>query len=431
MKFFCLLLFIIAAGLVNAQTDELKLERALHDPAITSFKKISRPGAQVLQYELLIKQPVDHLHPSGKGFFNQHIILTHRGFYKTTVMETQGYELYPGYNEIEELFDANNLNIEYRFFGNSIPDPVQWEFLTEAQATADLHAINQLFRRIYSGKWISTGISKGGSTTIYYKYFYPTDVDLAVPYVAPLDNALEDKRIYHFFDTIGTAACRNRIFQFQIFLLQHEDEAIQLIMHDTVNAGSHYDYAGSIGKAFELSVLEYSFSFWQYNDDCNSIPINNSVSDHVTALMGTSSIASFSDEGLKHFEAHYYQAATECGYYGYNIEPFKPYIRYFTSNPLCIFPPRGIKIKPFDSTLNQHVQEWLAQRGNNIIYIYGGNDTWSAAGIIPSPVVNAKRFTIPGANHSSAGFSNMSSAMKKNFIATAKTMLDGTSILYW
>ena len=67
------------------------------------------------------------------------------------------------------------------FFGKSIPDSMKWEYLTVEQAAADLHTINQLFRKIYKGKWISTGISKGGQTTLYFKYFYPEDVDIAIP----------------------------------------------------------------------------------------------------------------------------------------------------------------------------------------------------------------------------------------------------------
>src|SRR6185369_1742619 len=187
-----------------SQSDEILLERALYNLPNVSFKKISEPGASYLKYDLLIKQPVDHSNPR-KGFFNQRVILTHKGFNSPTVMETQGYSLPDGDgNEIEKLFNANNLNIEYRFFGKSVPDSILWDDLTEEQATADLHIINQLFRNIYKGKWISTGISKGGSTTIYYKYFFPADVELSIPYVAPLDNSLEDERIYTFLDTMGT-----------------------------------------------------------------------------------------------------------------------------------------------------------------------------------------------------------------------------------
>ena len=297
---------------------------------------------------------------------------------------------------------------------------MQWEYLTIEQATADLHAINQLFRNIYKGKWISTGISKGGETTLYYKYFFPKDVDLSVPYVAPLDNSLEDLRIYHFFDTIGTPACRARIIQAQLFLLQHEKEAVEKLKWYAKGAHLHFSYTGSIGKSFEYAVLEYPFSFWQYNGECDSIPTGPSLDAYIESLIKVSDIAGFSDEEIKQFEAHFYQAATQSGYYGYNIAPFKKYLQYFTENPLCIFPPKSVTIKPFDPTLNEKVAKWLAEDGNNILYIYGGIDTWTSAGIIVSDKVNSKRFVVPKATHATARIRNMSPEMKKEFVGKVR-----------
>ncbi len=147
-----------------------------------SFKKVSSPQDKYLKYDLLIKQPIDHQHPE-KGFFYQRVQLTHKGFNKPTVMETEGYWLWNGGtgNEIESILNANNLDVEYRYYGKSLPDSIDWQYLTLEQATADLHHINELFKIIYTNKFISTGISKGGETTIYYKYFYPDDVALSVP----------------------------------------------------------------------------------------------------------------------------------------------------------------------------------------------------------------------------------------------------------
>src|ERR1700742_1589762 len=142
---------------------------------------------------------------------------------------------------------------------------------------SDLHAINQLFKNIYKGKWISTGISKGGETTLYYRYFYPKDVDLSLPYVAPLDNSFIDQRLYHFFDTIGTVECRQKLFQFQVFLLQHEREVIAKLQWYAFGSHSHFTYTGSVGKAFEYAVLEYPFAFWQYHGDCDNIPLNKGL----------------------------------------------------------------------------------------------------------------------------------------------------------
>ncbi|MEP7317903.1 MAG: S28 family serine protease [Panacibacter sp.] len=411
-------LFIINA---IAQSDEPALEKELYNLPGVSFKKISQPGDLFLKYDLLVKQPIDHQHPQ-KGSFYQRVQLLHKGFNNSTVMETEGYWLWGTGSEIEKVLNANDLDIEYRFYGKSIPDSIPWEYLTIEQATADLHAINELFRNIYKRKWISSGISKGGETTIYYKYFYPQDVDLSIPYVAPIDNSLEDKRIYHFFDTIGTAECRNKLFQFQLFLLQHENESLEKLKWYSRGAGLHYNYTGSIGKSFEYAVLEYPFSFWQYNGDCNSIPANKLLDDYIESLLKNTDIYAFADEGLKLFEAHYYQASTQSGYYGYDITSFKKYLHWFKENPSASFPPKAAVIKPFDSTLNENVQKWLDINGNNILYIYGGIDTWTAAGVIVSDKVNSKRFVVPNATHATARIKNMGADMQQEFTQKVKEM---------
>jgi hypothetical protein len=421
MKIGLFLLFSLFLLRAAAQSDEVSLERQLYDLPDLSFKKISTPTDTYLKYELAIRQPLDHQHPE-KGYFYQHATLLHKGFNHPTVMETEGYWLYNGRDEVEQILDANDLNIEYRFYGKSLPDSMQWEYLTIEQAAADLHAINQLFRNIYKGKWISSGISKGGETTLYYKYFYPHDVDLSVPYVAPLDNSLEDLRIYHFFDTIGTPACRAKIRQVQLFLLQHETEAVEKLTWYAKGAGLHFSYTGSVGKSFEYAVLEFPFAFWQYNGKCDSLPTGQTLDDYVESLIKVSDISGFADEGIKAFEAHYYQAATQSGYYGYNIAPFKKYLHYFTENPSATFPPKSVTLKPFDPTLNEKVSRWLADSGNNILYIYGGIDTWTSAGIIVSDKVNAKRFVVPGATHATARIRNMPPAMQQEFVEKAKAM---------
>jgi hypothetical protein len=421
MKIGLFLFFSLSLMRVAAQGDEVALERALYDLPDLAFKKVSAATDPYLKYELTIRQPLDHQHPE-KGYFYQRAILLHKGFSHPTVMETEGYSLYDGRDEVEKILDANDLNIEYRFYGKSLPDSMQWEYLTIEQATADLHAINLLFRKIYKGKWISSGISKGGETTLYYKCFYPEDVDLSVPYVAPLDNSLEDLRIYHFFDTIGTAECRAKIRQAQLFLLQHETEAVEKLTWFARGAGLHFSYTGSIGKSFEYAVLEYPFAFWQYNGHCDSLPTGQHLDDYVESLIKVSDLSGFADEGIIPFEAHYYQAATQSGYYAYNIAPFRKYLHYFTENPSATFPPKGVALKPFDPSLNARVAQWLADSGNNILYIYGGIDTWTSAGVIVSDKVNSKRFVVPGATHATARIKNMPAAMQQEFVERAKAL---------
>lgn len=418
MKQFLLFAFGLLVLNAFAQPDKLQLERALFDLPNVSFTNVTRPGDPFLTYDLLVKQPLDHQHPE-KGTFFQWVQLRHKGFDLPVVMETHGYGMGRGCNEVEQLLNANNIGVEYRFFGKSRPDSLQWEYLRIEQAAADLHAINQLFKQLYKGKWFSTGISKGGQTTLYYKYFYPNDVDVAVPYVAPIDNALEDTRIYTFLDTIGTPECRKKIFDFQEFLLKNEDKALEKLKWYAKGAKLKFNYTGNIGKSFELAVLEYSFSFWQWGRSCDSIPTSKKLDDYLNELIKSSDISFFSDRDIEQYAPHYYQA-TQTGYYGYNIAPFKKYIKHFTSNPSAIFPPKAAKANAFSPELYANFKKWLDEKGNNILYIYGGIDTWSAPRVLVSTQVNSKSFLIPGAHHGTARIKSMPEKMKSEFAGKVK-----------
>jgi len=140
-----------------------------------------------------------------------------------------------------------------------------------------------------------------------------------------------------------------------------------------------------------------------------------------------SNISFFADADIDKYAPHYYQAE-QTGYYSYNIAPFKKYIKQFSSNPSAIFPPKKAVVKPSTGIPNEKLQEWLHINGNNILYIYGGNDTWSAARILVSDQVNSKSFLIPGAHHGSARIKNMPANMKKEFVGKIKewTGLDCT-----
>jgi hypothetical protein len=424
MKYFISFIFFCLFNQAFAQNDETELEKALFDLPGVQFKKYSKPGDKYLKYVINVKQPLDHRHPE-KGSFYQQIVLTHKGFDRPTVMETEGYEGGYGGNEIEKLLDANNINVEHRYFGTSRPASMQWEYLTFEQSTADLHAVNQLFRKLYNNKWISTGISRGGQTAIYYKKFYPDDIDLTIPYVAPIPNDLEDKRIYHFLDTIGSAECRKKIFEVQKFLLQHEKEAVDKLKWYAKGKGLTFNYFGNLEKAYEIYILEYPFSFWQIGFiSCDSIPTNKNVDDYLSHLLtGVGGIEFLSDKSINQWIAHNYMAKTQMGYYSYNLAPYKKYLRFVTGeNPSGAFVPDSIQMRPYDISFTRGIIDWLEEKGNNILYIYGSIDTWSAVRVIPSAKVNSKSFIIPGANHYAARVKKMSPEMQKEFVESIRQM---------
>ena len=417
--------FLISFIQLKAQSDEQALERALYNLPDVQFKNVTKPRDKYLTYMLEIKQPLDHQHPEN-GYFYQSALLMHKGFSKPVVMETEGYELYPGGNELEKILDANDIDIEFRYFGKSRPDSLQWQYLTFAQVTADLHHINQLLKTIYSGKFVTTGISRGGQTSIYYRYYYPNDVDVTVPYVAPLPNNLEDKRIFQFLDTMGSPACRERIFNFQKFLLTHENECLEKLKWYEKGTNQTYDYFDGLGKVFEIGVLEYPFAFWQTGFiPCDSVPSNNLVDDYLDHFIKIPGIDWMSDKGLEQWAAHNYMARTEMGYYGYDITRFKNYLHYISGeNPSAALAPKYLSYKPFDTTFEHNVHAWLNEKGNNMLYIYGGRDTWSACRVIVSDRVNSKSFMVPNANHFQARIRNMPPDMQQDFAESLTKLLN-------
>src|ERR1700722_9103532 len=102
MRICLCLFFLFSFGCVLAQNDEVVLERKLYDLPDVAFKKVSTPTDSILKYELTIRQPLDHQHPE-KGYFYQHAVLLHKGFNHPTVMETEGYSLYDGRDDIEKV----------------------------------------------------------------------------------------------------------------------------------------------------------------------------------------------------------------------------------------------------------------------------------------------------------------------------------------
>ena len=376
-------------------------------------------------YKLKVKQPLDHDNPE-MGYFYQKVFLTHKGFDHTNVLVTEGYSCRQNrIYELTTLLDANQIEVEHRYFGESMPDSLDYQYLSLAQASADLHKINQLMRNIYKGKWVSTGISKGGSTAIFYRYFYPDDVDVAVPYVAPINYEFEEQRIYDFLENVGSSDCRKKIKDFQVRMLKNSDKIIPWISFYSMGAKLDFSYV-TMEQAFELAVLEYPFSFWQWGHQCEDIPSKEvTLQKAVEYLIDVSGVDFFSDKSMSAYASHYYQSATEMGYYGYEIEEFKKYLKALPKdkNPHAAFVPDKMDFE-FDVSLLDKVNAWLKKNGNAFIYINGELDTWSASAVPPSEHVDAVWFFMKGKHHGSARIKNMTEEERTSLISNLEKWLE-------
>jgi len=404
-SFLILLIILISSSAVCQSSLEEKI-RCL--PGIVNVKSIE-PGSDFKEaFEIFIEQPVDHHNPDGEKF-TQKLYLSHRDESLPMVIEMDGYIItYNRPGELEDILNCNRIIVEHRYFGESKPESMEWEYLTVENAAADHHNIIQSFKNIYQANWIGTGISKGGQTAIFHRYFYPDDVLVTIPYVAPLNIAEEDPRIYHFIRNVGTEECRENIIQFQREVLKRADELIPMFRKRAEKNGYTYSI-GNERMIFEYIVLEYSFAFWQWgNDNCNDIPLTDATDkDLLKHLETNSSFSYFSDQGLEPIAPFFYQAYTEMGYYGYDITNFKDLLKEVKEPTSKIFLPKDNNLD-FNCSLMHDINNWVQKQGNNMIFIYGENDTWSAAAVELTGETNSIKMVKEGGSHRTriSSFSN-------------------------
>ena len=348
-------------------------------------------------YEVIFEQPLDHQNPKGEKF-RQHVFVAHSDYNKPVLLNTEGYSARGNSGgQMQQLLQGNQVTVEHRFFGNSAPSPLKWEYMTIKQSVDDLHSIVTALKTFYKGKWVSTGVSKSGQTALFYKCYYPDDVDATVAYSAPLNVAQEDPRLYLFIQTVGDEATRKKIKDFQIALFKHEDEILPLIKEQAQKR--KWTFAMGLAEAFEYGVLEYPYSFWQGGTNPQSIPpadANAQVLAEHYNREGT--LFYYSDQGKKRFEPFLYQAFTEMGYYNYDITDFKPYMKALKEPTNLVICPDGVKIVYNPATM-AFIYNYLQYKANHIVYIYGGLDTWSATQIQLIGRTDSVKIVVPNSHH--------------------------------
>lgn len=453
MKQFALIaLLLLVISPAFAQEFEQKLQAAAAECGIkVSGIKALEIGKRVKdlyseKYQLFIEQPIDHTNPA-VGTFRQKVVLMHTGYDNPMVLVTEGYSsggAGANYsNELSTMFNANMIEVEHRYFSESIPfmqdDPsikdetLNWDYMTARNEAADLHRVNQLFKKLYSGKWIATGISKGGQTAMFYTTYYPQDIDISVPYVGPLCKGQEDGRHEPFLaEFAGTERDREILRNFQIEFLKRRDK-IQP-MFEELSAKDKLTYKMPLEAVYDYCVLEFPFAFWQWGYSTDIVPDPKTATDKqmFDFLVKTSGPDYFAEGGSS--APFFVQAAKELGYYGYDTKPFKGLLTikdaegYLTK----LFVPQS-QTFTFDKYLYKDIKKFLETTDSKMMFIYGEFDPWSA--VMPvAPVKNealkAKGkgrktmhlFVEPGGSHR-ARINTLPEEMKKEAIAILKEWL--------
>ncbi len=396
-----LLFFFVLSNLISAQVEtpvkvslEQKLQNLFPDAEISKmtpkdhFKEV---------FQIILQEPLDHNNPEA-GTFQHYVYLSHLGYDQPNILVTEGYNARPRTYELSKILNGNQIQVEYRFYGKSRPNPIPWKYLKNDQAVEDYHQLLTKLKTIYKNKWISTGISKGGETVLIYKSKYPNDVDVAVPYVAPLINGQEDKRTEDHYNTIGSDSCRSKIIHFQRKILQNRTAFINEI-NTYANKKNMKFTEIPMEEAMEYAVMEFPFSFWQWGGKCDEIPGENATPkqmfDYINKIVG---IGFYNDKTYVDLLPSYYQHMTELGYYGFDTVPVKDLLKVVKKPTNLRFAPKDVDLT-YNPAYIIKVRYYVENHGDKILYIYGGYDTWGACAPNPKPNVDALKMVLKGGSH--------------------------------
>jgi hypothetical protein len=375
-----------------------KLEKVPGLRIVSETQKEGRPF-----FTLMLRQPVDHDKP-WRGSFEQQFTLWHKAETAPMVHYTGGYTLSSGTREITTLLGANQISVEHRFFGKSVPEgKTDWSKLTIQQEAADEHNIVQAMKRIYPAKWLGTGASKGGMTQTYHERFYPDDLDAVVAYVAPNDADNRDDRVYdNFFKTVGTPECRIALDAVQREMLVRRKALLPMFEATSKAQGLTFKQLGTTDRAYEFSVLDQVWNFWQSGTytDCPTVPDAKKATDkelYDWSLGHGLSIYSDADAGPGGTGPYYRQAAAQLGWADLkfaHLRDVRNYPDIYQPNSLL---PADMRTR-YSGWDAKDVDRWVNRKGRQMMFVYGQNDPWSAERYRPSKR-DSHLYVAPNSNH--------------------------------
>jgi hypothetical protein len=180
-------------------------------------------------------------------------------------------------------------------------------------------------------------------------------------------------------------------------MLQREDELLETFRHMAKEDDQTY-YSG-YRWGYELTVLEYSFAFWQWGASCEKIPDASAspeqLIEHLDKVAGLDWI---SEKGIAKMQPFFYQAMTEIGMYGYDISRFGDLIQALDSGTFGFSCPKGVDCI-YDPVPMRKVDQFIRHEADRMVFIYGENDPWSAPAVQWSGNPGVRVFFKPGGNH--------------------------------
>jgi hypothetical protein len=379
---FCML-FLLAFSACSDDTPKTPDEILFELRGLPGVHDVTAMPTQSLGYTYFVihfEQKVDHNNPSSPTFLQEVSLLHHDEINYPMVVHTSGYWDYyrDRVVELTGLLGANQISIEHRYFGESRPIPTDWSKLTIEQMAADQHAIISALKRVYDGKFLTTGGSKGGMTAIYHRRFYPDDVDGTVPYVAPISFGAPDPRYAPFLDTLGSDTCRQQVRAVATEMLANRRSVILDKAQTQAQTSNFYYNRVPLGPAVESAIFNLEWAFWQYfgATACTTVP--PTTADDTTLwrfLDDISPVSDNTDTRIDQFDAYYYQAYEQLGYPDGGAAYLDPYLQYTDADYLNALPTAQ---PAYDGgAAMADIDKFVREDGERLLFIYGQWDPWT------------------------------------------------------
>lgn len=401
----------------------------VHDVAPIACGAYVRGAASCFTFTFT--QRVDHAKEDSPTFA-QRARLVHRGCGAPTTIMDNGYEQSKVLYELEPsvAFDTNTVDVEHRYQGKSVPatKDLRWTALSVENGASDLHEIIVSLRKLYTGRWVSTGASKGGITAVYHRYLFPNDVDGTVAYVAPASRAREDAKYQERMDGGPfPAKCRDDVRAFQTGGLGSRRAAFATALQTQLGVPEpDADYY------LEYILTRFDWGFWQYEESCAGVPAPTASDDAHVAYF----VASLQRQGAgpspapsdssRSSAALAYEWSWQHGFalqVGAHLAPFLRTQAVADSTNAAMFSGTypSVPLPAYDGRLTEKVRDWVRASAERVVLVYGDHDPWSGGALDAPTQPSSGRFFAPTRGHG-AQMSDLPTADRNKAMSLASGM---------
>lgn len=459
-------------------SDLLTNNKGLID-SIRVYERDSR-APQYTTYIVYYNQPLQHAEPNSPRFHLRALLTVDNRQDATKAVNhvyCSGYDLMANYlerpdsafkytedctTEIAHRYKANFIQIEHRYFRYSAPDKC-WEHLDDCQAeeaAQDFHALFDALKKVLKGKWVMSGVSKGGITTLLQHTFFPDDMDIFVPYSAPFFESDRDKGMQKYWYENGWSKEFRDLYA---NVRRHGIDRKNTIfpIYEKMNGGNGTQATRDTIYGYYLSAItQYGYNDHAYNDTANirkQMYKNQEIlkkkglvyGDTVYAFMlerdvfSLDSLPRWVDSLRAHPEpqaivrrsfvrqhhrpfgisqdqwfyngdpvglAYEYQSKCELGYYDARFDLLfddpktaEEWQKMWSEKYVCL---RDVYTSCFSTlTFNRALYDRVMEATKNakkpIVLIYGEDDAWTGAAVKDEFIngTNVRKFILPDQNH--------------------------------